>query len=385
MLLEANNDLGILEKQLTHEETRKNIEQNKSGPNIITCKLNRPIRYCSPGVLIFALFLQNTINLTETNTQYMYDREPRIFKRGSYLSTSDPFLQENTNQDGKTESIFTNMKQGHSRSKISPTRIKLTNAKLMIDRNFFNSNTGRTSRNYSKLHPSINSARMKSKHSRQMAPAYELWPEINGGSNLVFLRDRKNYNLGNVSSSLKLDEEEEYLPRSYRLKSSFRMKSKYPKDLRGLLPKPVRFVSSESKNRRTFKTRSIPSDKKRRSALSKREEGQQQPNSEEEEEVTGNEVNEVDENVVENDEMNTSNGQKNDSDRNSDAVVPKTSDVNTIGRRINFKVFDSKQARRAESRRKLQVSPVYPPGDLDRLYSDALLVYIKDFNQFIKK
>lgn len=29
------------------------------------------------------------------------------------------------------------------------------------------------------------------------------------------------------------------------------------------------------------------------------------------------------------------------------------------------------------------LTPIYPPGDLDRLYSDALLVYVKDFNQFI--
>lgn len=27
--------------------------------------------------------------------------------------------------------------------------------------------------------------------------------------------------------------------------------------------------------------------------------------------------------------------------------------------------------------------PTYPPGDADKLYSDALLVYVKDFNQNI--
>lgn len=35
-------------------------------------------------------------------------------------------------------------------------------------------------------------------------------------------------------------------------------------------------------------------------------------------------------------------------------------------------------------KRRFFASPVYPPGDLDILYSDALLVYVKDFNHFIK-
>lgn len=42
----------------------------------------------------------------------------------------------------------------------------------------------------------------------------------------------------------------------------------------------------------------------------------------------------------------------------------------------------------AESRKRARAAarpPVYPPGDLDRLYSDALLVYVKDFNQYIQR
>lgn len=70
----------------------------------------------------------------------------------------------------------------------------------------------------------------------------------------------------------------------------------------------------------------------------------------------------------------------------NEEAAPKTN--SSDGLRINFKVFDSKQAlaSAAENRRsRLHVSPIYPPGDLDRLYSDALLVYIKDFNQYIKR
>ena len=51
----------------------------------------------------------------------------------------------------------------------------------------------------------------------------------------------------------------------------------------------------------------------------------------------------------------------------------------------NYQVLDDDRVlERAESR-KLNLSPVYPPGNPEVLYSDALLVYVKDFNQFVQE
>lgn len=47
----------------------------------------------------------------------------------------------------------------------------------------------------------------------------------------------------------------------------------------------------------------------------------------------------------------------------------------------NLEAMEMPQSRRGFGK----AAPVYPPGDANLLYSDALLVYVKDFNQFIKE
>lgn len=69
----------------------------------------------------------------------------------------------------------------------------------------------------------------------------------------------------------------------------------------------------------------------------------------------------------------------------SDGVDKSDNDneLNKISERIvNFKSPNNKLKLKMTNI-KLDRPPAYPPGDADKLYSDALLVYVKDFNQYI--
>lgn len=158
--------------------------------------------------------------------------------------------------------------------------------------------SSRTSSKHAREKPmnsTVNFNHLKSKRHKQMAPAYELWPEDIG--------ERPKYRVDRGS-------------------------------IRNLLPRPVRLVGSDSQAR----------------ALTVRS---TQPESEDD----GEEESEEEENNAESE--------------------PEMRD------QINLEVFDGSQAK-TESR-SWPESPIYPPGDLDRLYSDALLVYVKDFNQYITR
>ena len=53
---------------------------------------------------------------------------------------------------------------------------------------------------------------------------------------------------------------------------------------------------------------------------------------------------------------------------------------------VSLKMVNDETAdERSDSSIEANYSPVYPPGDIDILYSDALLVYVKDFNHFINR
>lgn len=77
-------------------------------------------------------------------------------------------------------------------------------------------------------------------------------------------------------------------------------------------------------------------------------------------------------------ETNTAD-QNDESDKSDNDDEPQTPPQQAV----NFKsANNSLKLKRVDS--KLERPPIYPPGDADKLYADALLVYVKDFNQYIE-
>jgi hypothetical protein len=70
-------------------------------------------------------------------------------------------------------------------------------------------------------------------------------------------------------------------------------------------------------------------------------------------------------------------------DAQSDENPPSNGEQQTS---VNLEVLDDNNVEeQVDPVEKVKYSPVYPPGDLDILYSDALLVYVKDFNRSFKQ
>lgn len=317
--------------------------------------LNHSIR-----IIVIALIFQNLINITETNTQSTANSNSNLLLRKSKFITH---LQPTNDNDGIRMVEISGAQRKEEtkyKFKVSPTRIRFANARSKTQ-------TQDTSKRDKMLSDQlIGFSHLRSKQTRQMArPAYELWLDMNTGSNLVNpgnskILDKK-VNLDYPSSVEAIE------PTSILSNSSHRLNLN---NMRNLLPKPVMLMSSNSDNR-IVKIRSIhdsqideADDPKGRSESNEDEESSDE---------TGNKEANLEQDSALVDEP----------DINND--LSKSFSKSANHHHINFKTSDSDAAiERAESRR-LRASIVYPPGDLDRLYSDALLVYVKDFNQYIKK
>lgn len=297
-------------------------------------------------ILVFA-----SVNLTETNIQIIqksnYDDEHKHF---SDLNSS---LNRRILNGTIQMNIASIRDETNHKFKVSPTRIRFSSAKsgtvnLPID------NTERSSGSQDKMldHDAVLSfADKRSKTAKQMAPAYELWPDLKDNVNqLVAVREYPSYPPA-TNHQQQHHKETRLVSNSPNYSISTNVNLKY---LRNLLPKPMSLLSS-STNGRVVRIRSAPAEQS--SSTSENKRGQ-----------SGSEDYESEP----------------DSDSQSGTEEGETESTPDV--KINFKVYGDEQLvyKELPERRRLKESAIYPPGDLDRLYSDALLVYVKDFNQYIK-
>lgn len=209
-----------------------------------------------------------------------------------------------------------------TRFKISPTRIRLSSIGsryLPASSHRFIDRTNQPNEDLKK-----STEYRLARRRRQMAPAYELWPNI-------------NLELNRVRPTA------EFIPKFEKQPLSADILNErviHPPASRSVLPRPL--FSSES-HQRFMRIRSTEED----------EDSETSPD---------NEIKPSD--------------AEDDVEDSTSLKDPSPS---------NHVVIASEDATEKLESRKLAVSQVYPPGDLDRLYSDALLVYVKDFNQYIKR
>lgn len=206
--------------------------------------------------------------------------------------------------------------------KISPTRIRLTSVGFRTNK-YTNADSNEIINRDNLPNENLKLIDYKlPKKRRQMAPAYELWPDYSLESNRMGSLSRSRLGIESHAVPLSLEKQSQYYQAS-----------------RNMLPNPL--FASESSNR-VIIVRSTEED----------EDSDKNPHGE----------NEQDE---------------------AEPAENSSSERDPVSQ--NHSVLDSDDAMERAESRKLEVSQVYPPGDLDRLYSDALLVYVKDFNQYIKK
>lgn len=315
-----------------------------------------------PILIILFLCLQNIISQTETNTRSVTN-----------ISEYPTKLPNNFRILNEAESIVkmtraTKPQEEFNKYKVSPTRIRFSSANYSINRNA-KSNQENESRGQTR-YPGlvVNSAAVdfsnkRSKSNKQMAPAYELWPDTSDNANHVLRHGRKfQNNIGPIPYSRLADYHDNRGQILANATANLNLNS-----LRGLLPKPLPLVES-SANNRVIRVRST------------------QTQIEDEPDSSRDEGELADENMEERSDMNVDRDNSEDKDSLSSQFNDgRTYTQSSNHKQINFKVFDSQQAsNNLLRRRRLKESQIYPPGDPERLYADALLVYVKDFNQYIR-
>lgn len=319
----------------------------------------------------------DTIHQTETNTEHIFNK-----KVDHSLSEADqPIELRSSNSVEKFIEMnrATRLEENKYKFKVSPTRIKFSNAgDYGIDRKIKVSilgNEHRLTRNHGLIltnSTTVGFSDKRYKSSKQMAPAYELWPDTSENRRYVLNSEQNSRNndyADHDTNSLRIHKFHQYdLLQTYKPKSRVNLNLK---SLRGLLPKPLPVVTG-STSYRVLRERSTPG------------EFEDEPSS-------GSTREEVDLNSDENidERSDKANLDQDNSEFESDYISKSNDDdkiftQNPNHRQINFQILDSQQALKSVQRRRLKESQIYPPGDPSRLYADALLVYVKDFNRYIK-
>lgn len=219
-----------------------------------------------------------------------------------------------------------------------------------------------------------------------MAPAYEYYWPSNQHLNQVLI-DHERINVG---PAVKLVSDNPPGNRDqHQEKINNKLEDSRSSRIRNLVPRPMRrLAASETHARRrvSLNTRALRRDlrtEKRRTKKRKREKSAKDYGADEEEEVEmtlgledGKRNEPGEQNDVTTNESNARGSESESDDSPEDEQIS-----------VNLKMANDNnvEERSDKPRRVKSYSPVYPPGDLDILYSDALLVYVKDFNNFIKR
>lgn len=331
--------------------------------------------------LVIFLCCPNTIHQTETNTRNIFDEnvDPSRIDDNQPIELRSPNGVERFLKMSKASK----QEEGKYKFKVSPTMIKFSSStNNHIDRKIIASAPGSESLFRNKESPStsltaVNFSDIRYKSSKQMAPAYELWPDTSENKRYVLNPEKfphnNNYVYSNTNSRIPKFHQDGQSIKSYSPKLHVNLNLK---SLRGVLPKPLPVMTSASSNR-AIRERSAPVESEDEPLSDKREE--------EFDLAADKKVNEkadktnLDQNNSESD-WNNLDKLNDDGGADSDGIFTQ----NPNHRQINFQILDSQQALKRVQRRRLKESQVYPPGDPSRLYADALLVYVKDFNRYIK-
>lgn len=356
-VLTTNNRL--INQRLVRNRRQLQSRESEWCCNLIHLSIFRRV------LVVFVVTMHNIVDLTETNTQ-------DSSSLGSIFSPEQfqisPFIQLMDNDHTR------NSKQ---KFKISPTRIKFSNARESIAAIDIPTSLDRLSRDPNRiLHPLVGSSNFKSNEREQMAPAYELWPDLNGDENLVKLNQQRAFGL-NHQNDVENSNLNSYEPAE---RMSIAPNTRPFNSIRDVIPKPVKMAPSEVAYR-SIKIRSLSdglshNDKQNKSRYNK-EDDDYEPTTDEEVSNNGE-----DQSLMPNE---ANDNETNEQDNEPDVDIGRRSDNDVNRSHINFKTFGDEHAIEKAESRKLTHSPIYPPGDLDILYSDALLVYVKDFNQYIKR
>lgn len=309
----------------------------------------RPAQTCAPQrcLLISIIIIQDIVHLTEVRT-----------------------LQQD---------IDSNYQLGHRRLadelkiknniKISPTRIRLqsndqiygrlSNRRLEYETDR-STNSKATTKAPSNQHGHLGSKR-KLLYS---SPAYELWPNVAGNQVVIAAERRFEKQANQKWMHINDKANREHIDDDEPNQAS----------RRNLLPRPMDQMDPSHVHRRSYNLKSLLKELKaspiyRNNHRSRRTLNQISVGSQ-----------------VDSDDGGTPSAEPgvDERDKNDDIVQDDEDSRVTEENQINYKVLDDDQVlEKAETARKMTLSPVYPPGDPELLYSDALLVYVKDFNQYI--
>lgn len=216
-----------------------------------------------------------------------------------------------------------------------------------------------------------------------MAPAYEYyWPNDQQTNQVVIDRQELDRLKGHSDSSENIfennDQDSESLNEIQEDPRSNRIRNLIPKPMRGSAAiEAARQVSHRAlvRDLRMGEGKMNRRQSKRAKSVSDR--------PEDESDMTSEKIGEPsDQNGETADETNAAaNGHQ--IERDTEAEVddnPEEEEQSSVNLNV---VNDNNIEERSDRLKKASYSPVYPPGDLDILYSDALLVYVKDFNHFI--
>lgn len=222
---------------------------------------------------------------------------------------------------------------------------------------------------------SVNFTYQRSKPDKQMAPAHAVWFDTNSVKRAP-VRDISGQSTGPAQSLLKYNNTSSLLVqdesnRDRRIvQHHFNLNS-----VRNLLPKPINFITSQSRAD-TIRIRSIQVD-------SGELENDSEPHESLKSKTTDTSYSSPQDGLDSSyDSSRSGTAEDMPEEQFSNAQEDSESELSDQNQ-INFDVLENSPAQ-AELR-SWSESPIYPPGDLDRLYSDALLIYVKDFNQYITK
>lgn len=362
-----SRDRPHTDSKLGHTPLADNLEPTRPGCNELIGESRLASRYLglkrsSPGLNLLIIFLvaQILVGRTELDAQ--------TSKRDLDRKQISPFDVSHLIADLPKVTIHRKSDQ-QFKLKLSPTKIKFLCCREKLSGESLRSSAAGSSLRLPQ-ESTVNFTYLKSVNPRRFEPAYEIW--FSGASSA-------SINQSPVSDHMGVLQSNKVKPVSERLKTTRVVNHRLDlNSVRNLLPKPVNLVTSQSRLS-GVRTRSVQQDQNEPEydgATSESDESEyteqndpSQPTSNTESMGDASKLTSVGD-VVE---------YRNDSSSPQKESENDTSDQD----QINFDVLEDGQVR-AESK-SWPESPVYPPGDLDRLYSDALLVYVKDFNQYITR
>lgn len=358
----------LLEKfhQYQNKSTNIPFASNENNKLTITQARSKTFRLMQ-RFIVYNLFLISLsahiiVEQTETNTQnHIKSPEQSVFLSGSELFV---YPRTSTNYKGTTnltENPRLVEREPKIRFKVSPTRIRFSTNNLSANHLRLLENDQSLSKNpVSPPDTVISFSHLKkSKLAKQMAPAYEMWPNLKDNLNLVVLKRKK------AKTTKELHCRQVAEPKLNSLNSTEINTSSG--NLRNLLPKPVPHLLNSASSRTTVRVRSVNNG----------DSNIKQNTSE-----SGDaDVEDTDESSSELDESEPESSKEADFDINMNSAANSRSNMKL---RTNFRLNDDFEPLASFESRDAKETMVYPPGDSERLYSDALLVYVKDFNDFIE-